>query len=249
MKKGLLILGLLILCLSFVNAVDLPNYKDKYVNDFASVLSQNQTIELRALFYSVDTDTSAEVVFVSDTECASKGGQSQYAIDLGKAWKVGKADKNNGLLILYCKAENKIFAATGYGLEGILPDSKIGRLLDENYVPLRDNNSVGDGIVQFSKAVAQVIEDNREEVLSGQAGGSTDNTVPIGFIVFVIWIIFVIVTSALRKRRKKQGKDFPWWILLLMPSRTSGSGGGFGSGGFGGGSFGGGGFGGGGAGR
>src|SRR3989339_1540471 len=204
MKRILVSLILVLFFVSLVSAVDLPAYTDKYVNDFASVFSADQVSELRSLFYSVDQDTTAEVVFVSDTECASKGGQSQYAIDLGKAWKVGKADKNNGLLILYCKAENKIFAATGYGLEGILPDSKIGRLLDENYVPLRDNNSVGDGIVQFSKAVAQVIEDNREEVLSGQAGGSTDNTVPIGFIVFVIWIIFVIVTSALRKRRKKQ---------------------------------------------
>lgn len=253
MKKGLLILGLLLLSLVFVvvvSAADLPNYKDKYVNDFANVLTSVEVQGLREIFYSVDQSTTAEVVFVSDEECTSRGGASQYAIDLGKAWKVGKADKNNGLLILYCKAENKIFAATGYGLEGILPDSKIGRLLDENYVPSRDAGNVSIGIIQFSKAVVQVIEDNKEEVLSGQAGGSTNTEIPIAFIIFVIWMTFVIITSIIRKSRKKQGRDFPWWVLLLMPSRASGSGGGgFGSGGFGGGGFGGGGFGGGGAGR
>lgn len=245
--KGILISLIFVLfCISLVSAVDLPSYTDKYVNDFASVFSSEQTAELRALFYSVDQDTTAEMVVVTDSECASKGGQSQYAIDLGKSWKVGKADKDNGLLILYCLEENKIFVATGYGLEGILPDSKIGRLLDESYVPLRDSGNVTEGIVEFSKVVAGVIEANKAEVLSGNAYPQSNWT---EFIPIIIWILLVIWIMAARKKAyKKSGKKAPslWWIPLLLPGRGSGSGGG---GGFGGGGFGGGGFGGGGAGR
>src|SRR3989339_893909 len=150
MKRILVSLILVLFFVSLVSAVDLPAYTDKYVNDFASVFSADQVSELRSLFYSVDQDTTAEVVVVTDTECASKGGQSQYAIDLGKYWKVGKADKDNGLLILYCLEENKIFAATGYGFEGILSDSKIGRLFGENYVSMKKSGNVSQGIVDFS---------------------------------------------------------------------------------------------------
>ena len=228
----------------FVSAVQLPSYTDKYVNDFASVLNSEQVSELRGLFAGVDIDTTAEIVFVSDSECASKGGQSQYATDLMNSWKVGKADKNNGLLILYCLQENKIFAATGYGLEGILPDSKIGRLLDENYVPLRDSGNVSDGIIAFSNVVAGVIEDNKAEVLSGQAGTSQASWAD--YVPIIIWILLVIwIIIARRRAYKKSGKRAPslWWIPLLMPGRGSGFGGG------GGGGFGGGGGGGGGAGR
>ena len=237
---------LILFSVHIASAVDIPSYTDKYVNDFASVFSSEQTAELRGLFASVDQDTTAEMVVVTDSECASKGGQSQYAIDLMNSWKVGKADKNNGLLILYCLQENKIWVSSGYGLEGILPDSKIGRLLDENYVPLRDSGNVSEGIIEFSKVAAGVIEDNKAEVLSGQAGvaqSSWEDYLPI-----IIWIILIIwIMIARKKAYNKSGKPAPslWWIPLLMPGRGFGGGGG----GFGGGGFGGGGGGGGGAGR
>jgi uncharacterized protein len=239
-ERGIFLLVFLVFIVS-VSAVELPNYKDKYVNDFANVLSTGEVGYLRALFYEVDMNTSAEVVFVSDSECTSKGGQSQYAIDLGKYWKVGKEDKDNGLLILYCKAENKIFAATGYGLEGILPDSKIGRLLDENYVPQRDAGNISQGIIAFSDAVSGVIEENREEVLSGKAGRNSNFDIPIGLIIFLVWIIFVIIASRMRKNARRAGRNIPWWIPIFLPSGHGSSGGGFSGGGFGGGGFGGGG--------
>jgi uncharacterized protein len=165
-------------------------------------------------------------------------------------WGVGKKDKNNGFLILYCLAENKIFAATGYGLEGILPDSKIGRLLDENYVPLRDSGNVQQGIIDFSNAIAQVIVDNKEEVLSGQAGAKASWNLDIVEIIIIIlflrWLIGAILSRVAKKSKNPKRFKTGLWPLFIPIGRGS-SGGGFG-GGFSGG-FGGGGGGGGGAGR
>lgn len=261
MKKAVL-LFLLIISLSFVYAADLPQWKDKYVNDFGSVLSSQQSSELRSLFAGVDSDTSAEVVFVSANECTSYGGPSQYAISLLNYWKVGKSDKNNGFLILYCVQEKKIFATTGYGLEGILPDSKIGRFLDDNYVPLRDSGNVSQGIVAFSLAISKVIEDNKAEVLSGNASGI--NKKYGDWILFVIVIlIFIVIPKILRfifrKKIKQRAQskqkssgigDALFWLWVGSSLGRSSGGGGFGGGGGGfGGGFGGGGGGGGGAGR
>ena len=151
--------------------------------------------------------------------------------------------------ILYVSDINRIFVATGYGVEGILPDSKIGRLLDENYVLLRDSGDVNSGIVQFTIALSEVLEENKEEILSGQAGRKYNEDVFSFIFVIIIWVVifFFIFRNARRHKNKRHG-DFPWWLLLFMPSRGH-HGSGFSSGGFSSGGFGGGGFGGGGAGR
>jgi uncharacterized protein len=259
MRKISVFLLILVVSLTLVSAANLPQPTDKYVNDFAGVFSSDKIINLRTLFSGLEQDTTAEFVVVTYNECASFGGPSQFAIDLSNNWGVGKSDKNNGLLLLYCRTENKVWVSVGYGLEGILPDSKIGSLLDDNYVPLRDLGNVSDGILEFSKAAAQVIEDNKAEVISGQTSG-TSQTEGVAIVITVIIIIFLVgigLYFAVKRKTKRGFGDF-WTfffidfivrmiiysILLRGGNRNSGTGGfggGFGGGGFGGGSFGGGG--------
>ncbi len=242
-------ISLIIFSITGVYAIDFPSPQDKYVNDFAGIFSSGEVGQLRGLLQSVDESTSAEVVIVT-LNTIDGNAIDEYAIELGKEWKVGKADKNNGIVILYVLDINRIFVATGYGVEGILPDSKIGRLLDENYVSLRDSGKTTDGIIQFTIALSEVLEENKEEILSGQAGRNNYAEV-IGVLVpLLIWIIifFFIFRNAKHHKNRRHG-DFPWWLLLFLPSRGPRLGGGFSSGGFSSGGFGGGGFGGGGAGR
>lgn len=245
-----MLIFMVIIYISFISgvyALEVPAYKDKYVNDFAGILSSEQSQQMRNLFATVDLDTTAEIVFVSMNSIEGEA-ISDFSLKIGKTWGVGKEDKDNGLVMLYVKDMNKIWVSTGYGLEGILPDSKIGRLLDDYYVPARDAGNVGEGISLFSSSIAEVVEQNKEEVISGKAAKKGNDWF---FVIFIIIWLLIVITSIKRARNVKRNKgkdDFPWWVLLLMPSR-GGSGGGFGGGGFGGGGFGGGGFGGGGAGR
>jgi len=251
---GLILIVFLVFFSFGVFALEFPKAQDKYVNDFAGVLNPSQVEELRNLFFSVDQETTAEVVFVS-LQSLDGDEISSFTTNLASEWEVGKADKDNGLLILYVVDIQKIWVATGYGLEGILPDSKVGRLLDENYVPLRDSGNVSEGIVEFSYALVQVILDNKEEVLSGQASPSDRGISSFEVFIFMLVlfiIIKIIVGFANRKNLKnRRHSSVPWWILLFLPYGRShgGLGGGGMGGGFGGGGFGGGGFGGGGAGR
>ncbi|MBS3091140.1 TPM domain-containing protein [Candidatus Pacearchaeota archaeon] len=243
-KTGMLIVIILlgVLCFNlagFVSALDIPQYKDKYVNDFANVLNPSNSAMLKGLFYEVDTNTTAEAVFVSfdtiETEAIS-----DYAVRILQTWGVGKSDKDNGIVILYVKDINKIFAATGYGVEGILPDSKIGRLFDENYVLRRDAGDVQQGIIDFSVALSDVLFENREEILSEKASPKDVSQIDITSIIFIIVIvIFIMKIIARAAYSKKPRSSWPWFIPLFLPSGRSS--GGFGGGGFGGGAGGGGG--------
>lgn len=247
-KINFLCFFLVILLCSIVYAEEFPNYKDKYVNDFAGIFSQKQISDLRNLLINVEQNTTAEVAIVSIEAC-SPYAPSQYANLLFDKWGIGKKEKDNGLLILYCKQENKIQVETGYGLEGILPDSKLGRLLDENYVPLRDSGKVQEGIILFTEKVTSVIQKNKEEVIAGRSQSDFQFWI---FLILIILIILLIISFKFGKKidkkslKAKQAKNR--WVFL--GGGFGGLGGGFGGGGGGfGGGFGGGGSGGGGAGR
>lgn len=245
MKKTLF---LLVIFASLALA-QLPQHTDKYVNDFAGVFTGTETAELRSILSQVENNTTSEVVVVTVNTTAPYA-PSQYRTMLFNEWGVGKADVDNGLLILYAVTEHRIEVEVGYGLEGILPDSKVGRMLDDYYVPLRDVNQTTKGIVEFTKAVAVVLNENREEILSHKSSSKEIDAGIIMFIIpIIIGIVLILVLVAAANRRKGKKGRFKWlWIGGGLGGGRFG-GGGFGGGGFGGGGFGGGGSGGGGAGR
>jgi uncharacterized protein len=235
-KSWLFIVGFFLLTL--VCAMEVPNYQNKYVNDFAGVLSISQVSELKSLFANVDQNTTAEIVFVSVEECAPYA-PIDLSYQIGSKWKVGKENKDNGVVALYCRSEKKFAVSVGYGLEGILPDSKIGRMLDENYVPLRDSGNISQGIVLFLKEISSVVVQNGDEVRSGN-GGADNGFLFYMFMAIVIIIIILKLLSFVLGIIYKN-RTMPWIFPIILRSGGSSGGGSFGGGGFGGGSFGGGG--------
>lgn len=260
--KRIFILLIILIFVGNASAQELPDYSDKYVNDFANLFNANETNLLRTILTELEQNTTAEVVVVT-INTTSPSTPAEYRTELFNYWQIGKKDKDNGLLILYSLNENRIEVETGYGLEGILPDSKIGRMLDDYYVPYRDEGQVAQGIVIFTQEVAKVIQQNSEEVyLSPEIRSYFYDFIP--YIIFIL--IFVIINILSRKRRKceKDGMIMKYAGLAggyylykcanghIHKELKSGNNIGFfgmGGGGFGGGGFGGGMSGGGGAGR
>jgi len=169
---GLALLAASIAALPVAMAQQLPDWNDEYLNDFAGMFSAGEASQLRTLLVDVREQTTAQVVLVT-VESVEPLEPSQYATELFTKWGVGDKEKDNGLLMLYAKKEKKFWVTTGYGLEGILPDSKIGRMLDESYVPLRDAGNVTTGMIAFAGDVVDVIIANKDEVLAGNAGGDS----------------------------------------------------------------------------
>ena len=154
----------------------------------------------------------------------------------------------------------RITIEVGYGLEGILPDSKVGRLLDQYVIPLLKQGRYGDGLYATAVVIASEIAKDADISLTGmpqmspqRRTGTTYSRRNPGSLIKLIGIIlfFLIFLGG-------GGRGLLPLLLLggLMSggrrSSYGGFGGGFGGGGFGGGGFsgfGGGGFGGGGASR
>jgi uncharacterized protein len=263
-KFAALLLGITV-CLSMLSA-QIPEKPQppRLVNDFAGIFTPEQIINLETMLDRFSDSTSNQIAIVTMKDL---GGYepSQMAYEIGQKWGVGQSKFQNGVVVLI-KPKNETagqaFIATGYGLEGALPDAICKRIVEREMIPsFRENDYYG-GVLKAADIIMKIASGEYKSSDYASKGGDATDTVASVFVIIFI-IIMVIIMIARRGGPTNLGsgnrKGLSPWEALFLASMFSGgrrSGGGFGgfgggSGGFGGGGFGGfggGGFGGGGAG-
>lgn len=165
----------------------------RFVNDFAGVFQavQADSLEGRLAAYSDSTSTQIVVVTVSDLEGMDA---SSYATEIGENWGVGSSDFDNGAVILV-KPKNdngsgEVFIATGYGLEGAIPDAYAKRIINEIMIP---NFIKDDYFAAVAGACDKIIRlaDGEEFVSSSSAGGEGGSMwIAVAFIVLILYLVF-----------------------------------------------------------
>ncbi len=216
-----------------------------YVNDQAGLLTAAQQSELEQLCRGIDQRTGAQIALAILPSLKGETADD-VKVRLFEAWGVGHKADDRGLLILHALEERRIEIEVGYGLEGVLPDARVGRILDEHVVPNFRTEKFFEGYRAGLTAIGQVVAGDPDAQGgtdaygrgTGQGGG---DRFPFVLLILIPILLYLFV----RHPRLLV-------MLMLMNMGGGGSGGGRGSrGGFGGGfgGFGGGRSGGGGAGR
>lgn len=127
-----------------------------FVNDFADIIDAKDEDEIYSMCVALFEKTTAQVVVV--TVNSLKGEEpADYATELGRKWGVGTKDKDNGVLLLLSTDERQVYIAVGYGLEGALPDSKTGRILDVYGTEKFRNDEFSSGLLAVSKALVNEV--------------------------------------------------------------------------------------------
>lgn len=224
-----------------------------FINDFANVVDSDTRERIVQKGAALQESTTAQVVAV--TVKTTDGTEiSDYALELGRNWGIGQKDKSNGVLIILATEDRQIYIAVGYGLEGALPDSKTGRILDNYAIPYLKSDDFSEGLYScYNAIVNEVYIEYGEEPEEGYIPVSelSEQSEQSAKKVVVSWLALLIIVSIYIIVARKFGIR----IFFGPGFFGGGHGGGFGgfgggsSGGFGGFSGGGGSFGGGGAGR
>ena len=127
-----------------------------YVNDFANVLDSSTEQQIIETASQLDRKTGAQVVVVTLPELGDQPLE-EYATGLFREWGIGSAKNNNGVLILLDVGGRQSRIEVGYGLEGILPDGKTGRIQDNRMVPYFKEGDYNQGILLgFDAIVGEV---------------------------------------------------------------------------------------------
>jgi len=241
----LLLLGLLFLIPAAPGRGEFPKPVGT-VNDFAQVIGPEESRRIDALSREVLEKTGASVV-VATFATLGEAEINDTVNGLYQAWGIGKQGEDRGVLIFLALKERKIRIETGYGVEGILPDGRVGEILDRHVVPFLRAGDYGKGLLNAALAVSEVIAGDAGVTLTGSPAPTPP---PVtrqrkGIDALTLLFLFLILIPLLGTR---QGRAMLPWILLLLMSGSGGRGGaasaasaGGGYGGFGGGGSGGGG--------
>ena len=238
------------------NIPDAPN-PPRLVNDLAGLMdaSNIRFLEDSLVRFAKRTSTHVTVVTVNTFDGTDA---ADFAQKLGQKWGVGQKSKNNGVVVLVKPktedSKGQAFIATGYGLEGALPDVTCSRIVNNVMIPHFKQNDYAGGIV--AGAVAVMKASDAEYV--ADPDDSDDASLLVFFLLYVLFIVLVVYLNKNKRgnggggNRMTSSKAVDWVLLNSALSHDrhasdwgsfrggSGSfGGGFG--GFGGGSFGGGG--------
>ena len=158
MRKFLLALSVVFFTwsgsLSAERVQDLPQ-PTNYVNDFAGVLSPATLTYLNNLCLQVDRRAHAQIAVVT---IKSLDGEpiENFATALEDKWKVGKKGTDRGLLLIFAVNDRKYRFEVGYGLEGILPDGRVGDI-GRQMVPYLQRNDYDGAVTMAVRQVAGVI--------------------------------------------------------------------------------------------
>ena len=105
-----------------------------WVNDYTGLLTTEQVNSLNNKISNFEKKTDIELTFAIVTTLEERDIES-YANELFKQWGVGKADRNNGLLVVIAPNERKWRVEVGYGLETYLTDYQSQELAEDNFKP------------------------------------------------------------------------------------------------------------------
>lgn len=248
---AVIILMLLSLCACSGEEALKPT-EEFFVNDFADVLSSEDEQKIFTNAVELEKKTTAQVVVVT-VESLDGEEAFEYALELGREWGVGTEKEDNGVIILFAEQDREIQIATGYGLEGAIPDSKAGRIIDRYGLEYLKQNDFSKGVTEITLAVIN-------EVYT-EYGQTPENYVPIDQIpvksnttgstvkMIISWIIMIIIVIIFLSLPRGTRRNIIFFGGLSGFRGGFGGHGSFGGGSFGGFSGGGGSFGGGGAGR
>ena len=203
--KRVFLVFLCIISLTGIQATALEQpTKMFYTGDYASVLSdttENFIIENSA---ALSESTGAQIVVVTVQDLDGRDVMD-YGLDILRTWEVG-SEKNNGVVILVSINDRKIGINVGYGLEGALNDSKVGRMIDTCAVPSLKENDFDTGIYQLYNAVlSEVYNEYGMEIPENVKSledydNASEEDEGLGIIVVLSIIVLAVLLSIIQRR-------------------------------------------------
>ncbi len=131
-----------------------PQYRG-YINDFANLINPEDFQKLNALVIALEQKTTAEIAVVT-LKTTKPYDIQDYSVRLWDKWKIGKAGKDNGVLLLVAAEDKKVWITTGYGLEGAIPDAEASKIYRNIIVPYFKKGEFSKGILAGSIALVDL---------------------------------------------------------------------------------------------
>ncbi len=185
----------------FAHAYTSPGKPTGFVNDFAGMLTGEERVMLESKLAAFEKETSNELAVVT---IPNLGGDTveNYAVKLFEEWKIGKAKKDNGVLLLVSRDDRKVRIEVGYGLEGALTDAQSYWIIHDVITP---NFKEGKYYAGLDGAATNIIAATRGEYVPSSSPQKEATTSLFLEYWYFIPLAFMWLASIL-------GRSKSWWM-------------------------------------
>ena len=140
---------------------ELPNPRQVYggwVMDTAEILSDSTEAQLNQMIEQLEAKNGTELAVVTVPQTAPAVSPKEFTTELFNYWGIGKKEQDNGVLFLISVGERRVEIETGYGIEGILPDAQVGRIIDTKIKPRFKQGDFDGGTLAGTRALVVALE-------------------------------------------------------------------------------------------
>ena len=171
------------------------------VTDLTGTLTaaQLQTLEDRLRQFESRKGSQIAVLIVPSTQPESI---EQYSIRVADAWKIGRANVDDGLILVIAKNDQRLRIEVGRGLEGAIPDVIAKRVIREVIAPHFLANDFFGGIVAGTEALMKLIEGEKlppPKQQEGRHSSSGDLGSNFGSMLLPLLVASVVIGGLLSR--------------------------------------------------
>lgn len=199
----------------------IPNPRSRdgtWVTDMPRILRAETIARLNSAISDLERTTGAEMAVVV---IGSLDGLSieEAAVQLFDLWDIGKKNTDNGLLLLWSTGDRRVRVEVGYGLEGVLPDGKVGAILDAYVIPKFKSGEFDEGLLAGVDALLSAAR-NEPVALPSPSTESYENGSP-GIGTLLIGLLGAIPVGlgsivGFRKWRRRRRRRCPACRTLMV---------------------------------
>ncbi|MBQ1197077.1 MAG: TPM domain-containing protein [Spirochaetaceae bacterium] len=225
---------------SSIFALSVPNLASPIV-DNANLISDGVEQNINNQLEDLSDSTGIQLAVLTIPTLEGEVLES-YSMKVAETWELGSAEKDTGVLLLIALEERSIRIEVGYGLEGVLTDTKCGLIIRNVIAPEFRNGNYQAGIVNAVNNMVGLVKGDESLVskrVLNESSGDSGAFIFMG-VVLLYGFIFVMAVISSKKRGPRTGTGTRTTPYVHHIPRNFGGGGGGGFSG-GGGSFGGGG--------
>src|SRR5580692_11583090 len=178
-------------------ALDFPQLTGRVV-DQAGVMSADGRSAVEEKLKDLEDKSGIQLV-VATVKSLQGSDIETYANELFRAWKLGQAQKNNGVLLLVAPNEHKVRIEVGYGLEGTLTDALSSVVISSAIIPRFKANDYSGGIERGVDGIISVLNGDtsdwqrKVEVRQDDPESDFDKLFPILFFLLILFICWYLI--------------------------------------------------------
>ena len=136
--------------------VEIPELSHR-VTDLTATLSDQQAAALETSLAAFEAKKGSQIA-VLIVPTTQPEDIAQFGIRVAEAWKIGRKNVDDGVILIVAKEDRKLRLEVGYGLEGVIPDAIAKRVISETITPLFKGGDFAGGIDAGVTQLMQLIE-------------------------------------------------------------------------------------------